>query len=54
MGGEYSLGVTVDSFDGPAPYAPGATQYPKNGHLALLRQFAHEVLSTAGHFRWVG
>lgn len=53
MHGDWSLGITGDmTYDGPAPFEQGVTQWPKNGHLALLRQFAHEVLSTARHFGW--
>ena len=53
MKGEWSLGITGDMTYGPPPFEQGVTHYSSNGHLALLRQFAHEVLSTAGHFGWV-
>lgn len=52
--GRYGLGLTGDmTFDGPAPYEQGVTHYAENGHLALLRQIAHEVRNTAQHFGWV-
>lgn len=48
--GEYAIGITR------SPEPPGTPDaepvYPKNGHLALLRQFAHEVISTAQEFDW--
>lgn len=53
MQGEWGLGLTGDlTYNGPPPFEQGVTQYPKNGHLALIRQFAFEVLSTADRFRW--
>ncbi|WP_068278360.1 hypothetical protein [Aldersonia kunmingensis] len=52
--GEYGLGITGDlTFDGPAPFPQGVTIYPRNGHLAFLRQFAHEVLNAANHYHWI-
>lgn len=52
--GTYGLGITANiEFDGPAPYPQGATQYARNGHLALLRQIAHEVERSAIHYKWV-
>lgn len=51
--GRYGIGITSLGFDGPAPYPQGVTQWAQNGHLALLRQIAHEVLKTAKHYRWV-
>ncbi|MDT5016351.1 MAG: hypothetical protein QOD39_2511 [Mycobacterium sp.] len=51
--GEYGIGLTGDlTFDGPAPYEQGVTHYATNGHLALLRQIAHEVLNTAQQSGW--
>ena len=51
--GEWSLGIEGDrSYDGPPPFEQRVTHYPRNGHLALLRQFAHEVLATAQRFDW--
>jgi hypothetical protein len=29
------------------------TEYCRNMHYAMLRQFSHEVLATAGHFGWL-
>lgn len=54
MRGAWSLGITGDlSYDGPPPFEQGVTHYPKNGHLALLRQFAFEILATAHRFKWI-
>ena len=36
-----------------APYDQMKPQHCHNVHLAMLRQFAHEVLSTASHYRWL-
>jgi len=52
--GEYAIGITGDlKFDGPPPFPQGVTFFPKNAHLALLRQFAHEVLASVRHFAWI-
>jgi hypothetical protein len=54
MRGAWSLGITGDlSYDGPPPFEQGVAHYPKNGHLALLRQFAFEILATAHRFKWI-
>ncbi|AMY20327.1 hypothetical protein A3Q40_02964 [Rhodococcus sp. PBTS 1] len=45
--GEYAIGISRD-FD-----PPGVTIYPTNAHLALLRQFAHEMLASATHYGWM-
>lgn len=37
---------------GAAPFENGVPQYARNVHLALMRQIAHEVLSTASYFAW--
>ncbi|MEU1523960.1 hypothetical protein ABZ413_17340 [Nocardia rhamnosiphila] len=51
--GEYAIGITTDfTFDGPPLWPQGETIYPNNAHLALLRQFAHEVTCSAKHFGW--
>ena len=53
MKGEWGLGITGDlTYDGPPPFEQGVTHYATNGHLALIRQFAFEVLSTAEKFDW--
>jgi hypothetical protein len=53
MRGEWGLGITGDlTYDGPPPFEQGVTHYATNGHLALIRVFAHEVLSTADKFGW--
>ncbi len=52
--GEYSLGITGNlEYDGPPPFPQGVTIYPKNAHLALIRQFAHEILLSVVHFKWL-
>jgi hypothetical protein len=49
--GKYALGITGNlTYGVPPPFQQCVTIYPSNGHLALLRQFAHEVQSTAQHF----
>jgi hypothetical protein len=53
MQGEWGLGITGDmTYNGPPPFEQGVTQYATNGHFALIRVFAHEVLSTADKFQW--
>lgn len=53
MHANWSLGITGNlTYNGPPPFEQGVTQYPKNAHLALLRQFTYEVLATAAHFGW--
>ncbi|MFI7528620.1 hypothetical protein [Nocardia salmonicida] len=37
---------------GAAPFRDGVPQYARNVHLALMRQLAHEVLTTAVHQAW--
>ena len=52
--GEYAFGITGNlEFDGEPPFPQGVTIYPKNAHLALIRQFAHETLSSVTHFNWL-
>lgn len=51
--GKYGLGITGDlQYRGAIPFEQGSTHYAKNTHLALIRQFAHEVLASAKQFRW--
>lgn len=51
--GEYAFGITGDlKYVGPAPFEQGVTHYATNAHLALLRQFAHEVIASANQFGW--
>jgi hypothetical protein len=53
MKGTWSIGLTGNlTYNGPPPFEQGVTQYPPNGHLALLRQFSYEVLTTAQTFGW--
>jgi hypothetical protein len=52
--GKYAFGLTGNlTFNGPAPFEQGVTYYAKNAHLALIRQFSHEILASAVQFRWV-
>lgn len=52
--GEYALGITGNlEYDGEPPFPQGVTIYPKNAHLALIRQFAHETLVSVTHFNWL-
>ncbi len=51
--GEYAIGITGDlTYPGAPPFEQGVTHFPKNAHLALIRQFAHETLASAKHFSW--
>ncbi|MGV9635490.1 hypothetical protein ACWDO0_15000 [Nocardia rhamnosiphila] len=51
--GEYAIGITPNFTGGEITrWPPGVTIYPNNAHLALLRQFAHEVICSAQHFGW--
>ncbi len=51
--GKYTLGITGNlKYPEAPPFPQGITIYPKNAHLALIRQFAHEVLVSASHFNW--
>lgn len=36
-----------------APYDQSVEQSSRNMHLAMIRQFAHEVLASASHFKWL-
>ena len=52
--GEYLLGITGNGqYDGAPPFPQGVTIFPKNAHLALIRQFAHETISSATHYGWL-
>lgn len=52
--GEYAMGITGNlEYDGVPPFPQGVTVYAKNAHLALIRQFAHEVLLSVNHFAWL-
>ncbi|WP_020476227.1 hypothetical protein [Zavarzinella formosa] len=52
--GRYMFGITGNfEYGGHLPPFPqGVTIYPKNAHFALIRQFAHEFLCSAGHYKW--
>jgi hypothetical protein len=46
--GEYAIGITGSfTYDGAPPFKQGVRHYPKNAHLALIRQFGHEVLASS-------
>jgi hypothetical protein len=52
--GEHAIGITGNlEFDGEPPFLQGVTHFAKNGHLALIRQFAHESLTSVTHFAWL-
>jgi hypothetical protein len=53
--GEYAIGITGNlKYDGKPPFPQGVTIFPKNAHLALIRQFAHETLFSINYFAWPG
>jgi hypothetical protein len=52
--GEYAIGITGSlEYNGPPPFPQGIMIYPKNAHLALIRQFAHEVFVSVQHYNWL-
>jgi hypothetical protein len=52
--GEYAIGIIGNlEYNGKPPFPQGLAQYPKNAHLALIRQFAHETLLSVAHFNWL-
>jgi hypothetical protein len=52
--GEYAISIIGNlTYTGEPPFPQGVPQYPKNAHLALIRQFAHETLVTNAHFTWL-
>lgn len=40
-------------FNGEPWFEQGVPHHSKNAHLALIRQFAHEVLAAVNHFDWL-
>lgn len=40
-------------FKTKAPFDQSSLQRCQNLHLAMIRQFGHEVLATAAHFGWL-
>lgn len=49
--GKYTFGITGNlTYAGAPPFQQGVTHYPKNAHLALIRQFAHEALISIRRF----
>jgi hypothetical protein len=53
--GQYMVGITgsLEYGGGPPPFPQGVTIWPKNAHLALIRQFTHEFLCSAAHYEWL-
>ncbi len=53
--GQYMIGITGNLEYGghPPPFPQGVTIYPRNAHFALIRQFAHEFLCSAEHYKWL-
>jgi hypothetical protein len=52
--GEYAISITGNlEYNGKPPFPQGVTQYSKNAHLALIRQFAHETLVSVAYFEWM-
>jgi hypothetical protein len=52
--GEYAFGITGNlEYAGEPPFPQGITQHPKNAHLALIRQFAHETVASIAYFTWL-
>jgi hypothetical protein len=52
--GEHAIGITGNlEFDGKPPFTQGVTHFAVNAHLALIRQFAHEALTSVTHFAWL-
>jgi hypothetical protein len=52
--GKWAIGVTGNlTYEGQAPFPQGVTIFPTNAHLALIRQFAFEVVSSAQKYAWV-
>src|SRR5581483_6640726 len=40
-------------YSGEPPFDRNQIQYPQNLHLAMIRQFGHEIRATAHHYKWV-
>ena len=54
LAGEWAIGITGNlEFKGEAPFPQGVLIHPSNGHLALMRQIAHEVLASSNHHGWL-
>jgi hypothetical protein len=52
--GEYALGIVGNlEYNGEPAFPQGVAHYPKNAHLALIRQFAHETRLSINHFNWL-
>lgn len=53
-GGEHMIGITGNlQYEGVPPFPQGVTIFPKNAHLALIRQFAHETICSVNHYGWL-
>ena len=50
-------GLSIDGanlkYPNGAPYDQSKQQRARNTHLAMIRQFSHEVISSANHFKWL-
>jgi hypothetical protein len=53
--GMMSLGLDASdlTYNGPAPFDQSKAHYPANLHLAMIRQFGHEVQMAARHYDWL-
>ena len=52
--GKYAFGLNGNlEYAGVPPFPQGVTHYANNAHLALIRQFAHEALTSVAHFKWL-
>ncbi|HUT89949.1 MAG TPA: hypothetical protein VMY37_10650 [Thermoguttaceae bacterium] len=54
--GEYASAIRITGdvqYEGDPPFPQGVPISPKNAHLALIRQFSHETMRSADHYRWL-
>jgi hypothetical protein len=52
--GAPTVGITGNlEFAGKPPFEQGITHFADNAHLALIRQFAHEALTSFSYFNWL-
>ena len=51
--GQSGIGITGNlTYNGPVPFEQGRIQFADNMHLAMIRQFTHEVIETAARNHW--
>lgn len=51
--GEYAFGIAGNlDYPGEPPFPQDVTHYARNAHLALIRQFGHETLTSAQDYGW--